>query len=113
MVNAPLVAPSHASLVVRGRVVDYSRQAGVRSVDNVLLERGVRITIEGQLVRRTRDPDGTPREEVLEAGLFASDSGFRAAEAEGEHDARERVLRNSADRMVLDLFGPLAYESAP
>jgi hypothetical protein len=113
MVHAPLVAPNRADLVVSGRVVDYSRRGGIRSVENELLEMSVRMTIEARLVRRSRDADGTRREEVVATNTFGSDSGFRVEEGEGELDARDRVLRNIADRIVLDLIGSLVYETAP
>jgi hypothetical protein len=113
MVHATQVAPDDADLVVRGTIVNYARRAGIRSVENELLELGLRVTIDAELVRRSRDMDGTWHEEVVDSGRFSVDSGYRAEESEGELDARDRVLRNIADRMVLDLFGSLVYETAP
>ncbi len=112
-VHARLVPPERSDLIVRGRVTAYARQGGIRSEENVLLERGLRVSVEARLVRRSHDPDGAEREEVLSSGTFASEGGFRTVEPEGELDARDRILRRIADRMVLDLFGPLAYQNAP
>jgi len=52
MVHAPLVSPSGADLLVRGRLLAYERRSGIRSPQNVLLETGLRITVRAQLVRR-------------------------------------------------------------
>jgi hypothetical protein len=131
MVRAPLVSPERSDLVVRGRIVGYSRRGGIRSPDNELLETGVRITVEARLVRPLAvnpegqpllGPDGKPMvgpdgkaltEQVIAFTRFTSESGYRLEEIDGERAARARVLRNIADRLALDLFSPLAYEAAP
>lgn len=136
LVHAPLVDPRDADLVLRGRIVEYRRRGGIRSTDNELLEDGVRITVEVQLVRRfpqsivapgpepdrsalepaSRDdrstlPTTAPNERVLRPMRATQEFGFRIAETNGEALARERTLLNLADRIVLDLFGTLSYES--
>jgi len=138
LVDAPLVDPGQADLVLRGRIVEYRKRGGIRSTDNELLEDGVRISVEVQLVRRfpqsvvasgpepdrtglepsPRDdrntlPSTAPNERVLRPMRATQEFGFRLAEPNGEALARERTLLNLADRIVLDLFGTLAYESTP
>jgi hypothetical protein len=120
MVHATLVSPSDADLVVRGTILGYRTRGGIRSTENKLLESGLTITVEAQLVRRTRNPDGTPVERVLGQDVFQSDSGYRVQNAEGVDlgrdgldRARDRVLRNIADRIVLELFAPLTYDAEP
>jgi hypothetical protein len=138
LVHAPLVDPGEADLVVRGRVVEYRRRGGIRSPDNELLETGVRIVVDAQLVRRYPEsavapgpeparsdeprrpaddrismPSTAPNERVLRPMRAVQEFGYRLSEPQGEARARERTLVNLADRIVLDLFGALAYESAP
>lgn len=113
MVPAPLVAPDRADLVLRGRIVSYTRRGGIRSPDNELLETGIRIVVEARLVERVPEPDGGVREEERGRGTYATDSGYRTEEVQGEIRARERALRNLSDRIVLDLFGALSYEVGP
>ncbi len=111
MVHAPLVAPETADFVVRGRITNYSRRRGIRNPDNVLLETGVRIGVQARLIRRRWLAEGELAEELVEEGSFGGETGFRLEEFGGEAAARQRVLRNIADRIVMDLFGSLAYES--
>jgi hypothetical protein len=138
LVHAPIVDPNEADLVLRGRIVEYRRRGGIRSPDNVLLETGVHIVVDAQLVRRFPQsavapgpepdrsgeppapaddrismPPTAPNERVLRPMRAVQEFGFRLSEPYGEAQARERTLTNMADRIVLDLFGALAYESAP
>ena len=113
MVAVRIVDPEGAELLVRGRVVDYSRRSGIRSPQNVLQETGVRITVEASLVdpKRRLDADGKPLPlRVLRQARTMSESGYRTEEPDGEAAARARALRNLADRLTLDLFGAVAYE---
>lgn len=103
-----LVAPEEADLVIRGRITDLRRRRGIRSPENELLETGVRIEVESELVERVA-ADGEPR--VLGEARYATESGYRLEDPRLELDAQERVLRNIADRLVLDLLGPVAYVS--
>lgn len=113
MLPARQVEPSSADLIVRGRVIDYSRRSGIRSPDNELLETGIRITVEASLLDPTEryGPKGQklpPR--VLRTARTLAESGYRLDEPDGERAARARAMRNLADRLALDLFGPVAYE---
>ena len=58
-------------------------------------------------------PSAAPNELVLRPMRSVQEFGYRLSEPQGEARARERTLINMADRIVLDLFGALAYESAP
>jgi len=138
LVHAPLVDPGRADLVLRGRVVDYARRGGIRSAQNVRLETGVRIAVEAQLVRRglpedalapepaagpagrpapASDRDSTPPtapgERVLDRLRLGQEFGFVLSETQGEARARQRTLRNLADRIVLDLLGGLSGDASP
>jgi hypothetical protein len=113
LVAARVVAPERADLVVRGHVYDYSRRTGIRSQDNVLLETGVHVGVQARLVRRrTAGAADGEREVVLRHITVGDDRGYLTSDARGELDARARALRNIADRIVLDLFGDLAYEAS-
>jgi hypothetical protein len=107
LIDAPIVTPERADLVIRGTVLEYARRGGIRNTDNVLLENGVRITVQARLVR----PGEDAHEQVLRQLKVADDRGFLVEDPLGEMDARARVLRHIADRLVLDLFGDLAYEA--
>ena len=111
MVDAPLVAPDQADYVVRGRITNYSRRRGIRNPDNVVLETGLRIGVQARLIRRRWLAEGELAEELVDEGQFGGESGYRLEQFQGEAVARERVLRNIADRIVMDLFGSLAYET--
>lgn len=113
-VDARLVSPEHADLVIRGRLLDYERRNGVRSPENELLETGVRISVEAKLVRHSAEPGG--KDIVLKEIRFDDESGYRVDEADqspGEFTAVNRILRRVSDRIVLELFVPVAYERAP
>lgn len=132
LVHARLVDPAQADLIVRGRVVDYVRRNGIRSPQNQLLETGVRITIEVQLVQRfdqssvlegaepersdlppsrADDRNTMPRtaqnERVVRPLRASQEFGYLVSEPYAEAVARERTLGNLAERVVLDLFTAL------
>jgi len=98
LVHAPLVAPRKADLIVRGRLTEYRRRAGVRSTAGVLMESGIRISIEASLVR---NGDGT----ILATASNALWSGFVTGDPDREAAARARALRHLAETTILDLFG--------
>ena len=52
LIQAPLVAPEDADLVVRGSIGTYRRRSGIRSRGNRLRETGVQIEISAELVDR-------------------------------------------------------------
>lgn len=113
MAHLRLVDPLSADVVVRGRIIDYRRRGGIRSRDNKMLESGVRITVEAELLDPERRYDSAgkllaPRR--LRGTRTSAESGFRLEEPDGERAARARVLRNLADRLALDLFAEVAYE---
>ena len=113
MLPLRVVDPAGADLIVRGKVVDYSRRSGIRSPQNQLLETGVRITVVASLIDPTRRFDRQGKLlplKVLREARTTNESGYRIAEPDGERAARARVLRNMADRLALDLFGAVAYE---
>lgn len=114
-VDAPLVSPEEADIVVRGRILEVRRRGGIRrSATQVrtlpggapapesrfdLIETGLRIVVQAELVdRRTGETIGTPE-------TASTWSGFAVSPAE-EFAARERVLANLAQRLVLELFTP-------
>lgn len=96
-------APADADLVVRGTVTEFRRRNGIRSQDNELLEGSVRIETTAQLVRRS---DGAVLR-TASTGLWAQyPTGTPSLNAPGvgEGPARERLYRNLADRLILELF---------
>ena len=102
LVHAPIVAPEKADLVLRGRIVDYRRRSGIRDDDNVLLETGIRVEVEGEL--------WNPSGKRLASAAYANHAGYVLSDPDGELGAQERVLANVAERLVLDLFASVAYE---
>jgi hypothetical protein len=94
-----------ADLILRGRILDFRRRAGVRSQENVQLESGDELTIEAELVDAATGRILRSSRRSLAAG-FAIDPLRSAATTSDEPLARERLLRNLADGLVLDLFGP-------
>jgi hypothetical protein len=98
--DAPIVDVARADVLVRGKIRTYARRSGIRSHENVLLETGVTIEVEGSLVER-----GT--EKVLRGPFKASCAvGYLLGDTENEFAARDRALRHIADEIVLDLFSP-------
>ena len=108
-VGLDLETPGRADLVIRGTVLDLRRRGGVRSKDNELLGASTRIEVSASLERRS---DG----EILAtttSGLWADWAVGGAALSGpglGEDRARDRLLGNLADRIVLDLFAAAADE---
>ncbi len=111
LVPLALVPPDEADVVIRGVIGDYRRRSGVRDGDNRPLETAVSITIQADLVRRS---SGT----VIRSSVASIPSGFVvenaviADDTPEEIQARGRAIGNLADRLVLDLFSALSYESA-
>lgn len=105
LVSAPLASVDEADVVVRGRLLGYRRRGGIRSPDNELLETGLRIVLEAELVRRSSG-------EVLERTQAQIWSGYVVGAPENELAARERALRHLAQRVVLDLFAEPSYRAA-
>ena len=108
-VELDLALPGQADLVVRGRILDLRRQGGVRSKENELLESVTRIEAAAELVRAS---DGTILATTT-TGLWADRAiGGAGLSGPGQDGAaiRERLLRNLADRLVLDLFASATDE---
>ncbi len=84
LVDAPLVSPEVADLVLDGRLLDYSKRGGIRSPDNKQLETGVRVVVEARLWRR-RTPQAqalldSEAKPDLEAGTTAQEPQSRSAD---------------------------------
>lgn len=99
-VEAPLVDPDDADLVVQGRVIAYRRFGGIRGSNNELLETGVSIGVEAWLV------DGRTGDRVGETVVSGQTVGYTTVEAIGEERSRDRSLDHIAEGLVLDLFAP-------
>ncbi len=59
------------------------------------------------------NPDGAPTTQVLREVTVVDERGYLLGDPLGESRAVASVLRNIADRVVLDLMSDLAYEDAP
>ncbi len=105
LVHATVVDPAEADLVVRGSVRDFRRRPGIRDGRNRLLETGIRIAVDAELFERAGDGSET----AIGRSDQASRSGYVLDEPGAERDATDRVLQIVAQRVVLDLFAPLAY----
>ncbi len=112
-VAADLVSPARADVWIEGVVLEYSRRGGIRSSQNVQLETGVLIAVQARLVERLRDPTDGATTRVLRELTVTDERGYLTSDPLGESNAVTAVLRNVADRLVLDLVADLAYEGAP
>lgn len=101
--------PTSADYVVRGTIVDYERRSGVRTRDNELLETGVRIEVQVELVRREDGAVLAEATRTLSAGFAIDDRGL-ATDAPAEREQRARLLRHLGEGLVLDLFRAPAYK---
>jgi hypothetical protein len=113
LVGAELVGPDRASVWIEGAVLEYVRRGGIRSPDNVQLETGVQIVVLARLVRRVENQPDSPPTQVLREVTVGDERGYLLGDPLGESRAVASVLRNIADRVVLDLMSDLAYEDAP
>ena len=109
LVSVPVTTPSQADLVVRGTILDYRRRAGVRTLENTLLEQGLRVQIQGELVdRRTGEViSSTPPGGI---GIW---SGYVKGQLDSEGRALSRALESLSERLILDLFHDVSYEDLP
>ena len=112
LVDLPLVPPDEADIVVRGSVAGYQRRGGVRDSDNQRLETAVIVTLQANLVKRRTGEVLSTSTAALSSG-FVLESNVVADDVATEVAARDRVIENLADRLVLDLFSPLSYEGQP
>ncbi len=100
-VQAPLATPADADLVLRARVTDYHRRAGVRAPDNDLVEGGLFVLVAAELIDRRSGAVVVPSRQRHVWSGYALDASAR----QNEEAARRRALRHLADTLVLDLFG--------
>ncbi len=103
LVGVPLVAPADADAIVRGRIVDYRRRSGIRSTQNRLVESGILVRVDAQVI------DGRNGAVLRETGKPSHVwTGYALGDdvEENEAEARNRALRHIADTLVLDLFAP-------
>lgn len=97
-VPLPLVDPDESELLIRGRLVEFSRVRGIRDPENRLLESGVRIVAEAWAVRRSTGEQISPKTSAR------ATVGYPIGSAAGERAARERAIRHLAEVLTLDLF---------
>lgn len=97
-VPLPLVDPDKSELLIRGRLVEFSRVGGIRDLNNQLLESGVRIVAEAWTVRRSTGELISPKTSAR------ATVGYPVGNASGERDARERAIRHLAEVLTIDLF---------
>ena len=129
LVQAPLVRPEDADLVLRGSIAGYRRRTGIRNQDNRLLETGVLIEIKAELITRraliaaaraeaeaaeAAEAGGTATPAAVENGSRAQDvrvwSGHALDNVGNEGAARNRALRYLAETIVLELFSEAPQE---
>lgn len=106
-------SPESADLIIRGALTGFTRRNGIRSQDNELLEGSVRIDVEASLVHRVSGKVLRTARQGLWADWATGTPGL-SGPGIGERPARERVLQNVADRLILDLFAhPADEENEP
>lgn len=111
-VDLDLTQGASADLRLESQLVDLRRRGGVRDDEARLLESGVTLVVESRLVDQRTGTALASSTRAISSG-FVVGPGASPATAVGESAARERVIDNLADGVVLDLFAPLSYESAP
>lgn len=97
-----LVSPERADVVIRGDVVDFRRQQGARTTGNRFVEARDVVTVDATLVDRASG-------EVVARTRTEVGFGTAIDVAGREPAARDNVLRNSADRILLTLLAELQY----
>ena len=100
--NMTLVSPERADVVIRGDVVDFRRQQGARTTGNRFVEARDVVTVDATLVDRASG-------EVVARTRTEVGFGTAIDVAGREPAARDNVLRNSADRILLTLLAELQY----
>ena len=104
MVNAPLVAPQHADLVIQGRIIDYRRLFGIIGGSNNLMESGVQVYLEAWLY----DPHRGIR--LGRRIRLNREIRYMVRVRGDEPEALEIALETVTQELVLDLFNQEAYE---
>ena len=103
LVDGELVAPSDARVVFRGRISTYATAAGVRSATNELLEQSLEIIVRAELWdRQRRRIVSGPVTASARMGYVISNTSLQGQDA--QIDAQGRVLKNLADRIVIELI---------
>ena len=105
-VPLPLVDPDESELLIRGRIVEFSRVRGIRNPDNQLLESGIRIVAEAWTLSRSTG-------EVLSPKASARATvGYAVGSSSGERAARERAIRHLAQVLTIELFARADSDSS-
>jgi len=107
LIDADLVSPERADVVLRGKLTRFSRRGGIRSRDNELVQTGLLIAVEASLVELS---SGESISGPLDVDV---DVGFSLTGAGMEAESRRRALINLADRITLDLFTAGAIREPP
>ena len=106
LIDARLVEPGEADVVLQGKLTRYTRVGGIRSPDNELLQSGITVASEAVLVERVT---GTTLAGPFDVSI---DVGFSLTGAGMESMARQRALRNLSERIALDLFTASALRAS-
>ena len=104
MVSAPLKAPSRADLVVRGRIIDYYRLAGVFDKEGGLAGSGVVLLVRAWLV------DTRTGERVGAEWQWSREVRYAIQVGQSESGALELALTTLSQELVLDLFSQANYD---
>ena len=103
-VQAELLAPGDADLVVQGTVLRIHNRGGIRTTGNVQIESGLTVAAEASLW----DPE---RQEVVAGPVQASTHvGYALDDPFAEQEAQRRALENLAERLLFDLLADPAVQ---
>jgi len=105
LVDAPLLSPRHADLIVRGRVLEFFRTTGTRNRQNELVERRLAIRVRGELWSREEG------RMIAGPAQGVTTVGYTTETLENERGARRQIIKNLSDEIILDLFAQLRAQT--
>lgn len=106
MVDAELVAPQKADLVIRGEIVEYRRLHGILNKEGQLQQSGVRLILRAWIEDQRLGVRIGDTMQVDQAVRYVIHAG------EEEFGARQTALQHLCQELILDLFTQSDYESS-
>jgi len=106
MIDAELVAPQNADLVIRGEIVEYRRLHGILNKEGQLQQSGVRLILRAWIEDQRLGVRIGDTMQVDQAVRYVIHAG------QEEFGARTTALQHLCQELILDLFTQVDYESS-